>query len=198
MSHSSSEKPACGRFSDISSASAGKGRNFCQLRRPEVHAVQVRQAASGFTLIELVVTLAIVALLAAAAMPLAQLVATREKEAELRDALHQIRTALDAYKTAATTGHIKMELGASGYPPDLKSLYAGVPDIASENNTTMYFLRRIPRDPFYPDHAVLGEDTWMLRSYASPPDDPQPGDDVYDVRSLSNIKGLNGVPYSEW
>jgi general secretion pathway protein G len=152
----------------------------------------------GFTLIELVVTLAIIGMLATAAMPLAQLVATREKEAELRDALRQIRTALDAYKTSATTGHIKMEVGASGYPPDLKSLYVGVPDIASEKNTMIYFMRRIPRDPFFPDHAVAGEDTWGLRSYASPPDDPQPGDDVYDVHSLSNVKGLNGVPYHEW
>src|ERR1700747_3541850 len=98
----------------------------------------------GFTIIELVITLAIVGLLATAAMPLAQLVATREKEAELRTALRDIRGALDAYKQPAQSGHIKLELGASGYPPDLKSLYAGVEDAASEKKKTLYFLRRLP------------------------------------------------------
>ena len=136
--------------------------------------------------------------LSIAAMPLAQLVATREKEAELRTALRDIRGALDAYKQAALSGHIKLELGASGYPPDLKSLYAGVEDAASEKKKNLYFMRRIPRDPFFPDSSVAAEETWGLRSYQSPPDDPQQGDDVYDVHSLSNTKGLNGVPYREW
>ena len=152
----------------------------------------------GFTLIELVITLAILGLLASAAMPLAALVAQREKEAELRTALREIRDALDAYKLAADTGHIKMELGSSGYPPDLESLYAGVEDIASEKKVMIYFLRRVPRDPFFPDGNVSGEEMWALRSYASPPDDPQPGDDVYDVHSLATGKGLNGVLYREW
>ena len=152
----------------------------------------------GFTLIELVITLAIVGLLASAAMPLAQLVAKREKEAELRTALRDIRTALDAYRQQAQTGHIKQELGASGYPPDLKSLYAGVEDAAREDKVSLYFLRRIPRDPFFPDAAVAAEETWGLRSYRSPPDDPQPGDDVFDVYSLSTDKGLNGVRYRDW
>jgi general secretion pathway protein G len=154
--------------------------------------------ARGFTLIELVITLAIVGLMATAAMPLARLVAQREKEADLRAALREIRAGLDAYKFAADTGHIKMEVGASGFPPDLKSLYVGVEDTASPTGVKMYFLRRIPRDPFFPDGSVAAEDTWGLRSYASPPEDPQPGDDVYDVHSLSTAKGLNGVPYREW
>lgn len=152
----------------------------------------------GFTLIELVITLAIIGLLATAAMPLAQLVTKREKEAELRAAQREIRGALDAYKTAAQSGHIKLELGASGYPPDLKSLYEGVEDAASPDKVKIYFLRRIPRDPFFPDTTAPAEETWGLRSYKSPPDDPQPGDDVFDVYSLSNAKGLNGVPYREW
>lgn len=152
----------------------------------------------GFTLIELVITLAIVGLLTTAAMPLAQLVAKREKEAELRAALRDIRTALDKYKTSAQGGHIKLELGASGYPPDLKSLYAGVEDQASEKKINLYFLRRVPRDPFFPDGSVAAEETWGLRSYQSSPDDPQPGDDVFDVYSLSKGVGLNGVPYHDW
>jgi general secretion pathway protein G len=152
----------------------------------------------GFTLIELVITLAIIGLLTTAAMPLAQLVAKREKESELRAALRDIRTALDAYRTAAQGGRIKQELAATGYPPDLKALYAGVEDQASEKKVNLYFLRRIPRDPFFPDGAVPAEETWGLRSYQSPPDDPQPGDDVFDVYSLSAAKGLNGVPYHDW
>ena len=154
--------------------------------------------ARGFTIIELVITLAIIGLLATAVMPLAALVAQREKEADLREALREIRTALDAYKFAADTGRIKREVGSSGFPPDLKSLYVGVEDITNPKNIKMYFLRRIPRDPFFPDASAAAEDTWGLRSYASPPDDPQPGDDVYDVHSLASGKGLNGVPYREW
>ena len=154
--------------------------------------------ARGFTLVELVVTLAILGLLASAAMPLAKLVAQREKEADLRVALREIRAGLDAYKVAADTGHIQRELGSSGYPPDLKSLYMGVEDNASPDKKRMYFMRRIPRDPFFPDGSVPTEQSWGLRSYASPPDDPQPGDDVFDVHSLASGKGLNGVPYREW
>jgi len=154
--------------------------------------------ARGFTLIELVITLAIVGLLASAAMPLAQLVAQREKEAELRTALRDIRTALDAYRQAALTGHIKQELGATGYPPDLQALYIGVQDEGREDKVMLYFLRRLPRDPFFPDATAAAEDTWGLRAYSSPPDDPQPGDDVYDVYSLSTDKGLNGVRYRDW
>jgi general secretion pathway protein G len=154
--------------------------------------------ARGFTLIELVITLAIIGLLTSAAMPLAELVAKREKEAELRSAVRNIRDALDAYRRASQTGHIKMEPGASGYPPDLQSLYQGVEDQMSEKKVNLYFLRRIPRDPFFPDGSVAAEETWGLRSYQSPPDDPQPGDDVFDVHSLSTGTGLNGVPYRDW
>jgi len=152
----------------------------------------------GFTLIELVITLAIIALLTTAAMPLAKLVAQREKEADLRTALRDIRQAIDKYKFSAQTGHIKVEVGATGYPPDLKSLYEGVEDIASEKKVNIYFLRRLPRDPLFPDGSVAAEETWGVRSYQSPPEDPQPGDDVFDVYSLAPGKGLNGVSYRDW
>lgn len=153
----------------------------------------------GFTIVELVITVAIIALLATAVVPSAQLVYQREREAELREALRTIRTAIDAYKRATETGHIKKQLDMSGYPPDLQTLVDGVDDAANPKpDSKLYFLRRIPRDPFWPDGTTPPADTWGLRSYASPPQDPQPGDDVFDVHSLSPRTGLNGVPYRDW
>jgi general secretion pathway protein G len=152
----------------------------------------------GFTLIEVVITLAIVGLMATAVFPLAELSVQRNKEAQLADNLRKIRTALDAYKQAADNGQIEMEVGQSGYPPDLATLVSGVTDVSDPNLPTIYFLRRLPRDPFYPDPTADPADTWGLRSYESPPDDPQAGDDVFDVFSQSERIGLNGVPYRDW
>ena len=157
------------------------------------------RSSRGFTIIELVVTVAIVALLATAVIPSAQLVYQREREAELRDSLRTIRTAIDAYRKAVDQGHIKKEIDKSGYPPDLQTLVDGVDDARSaKEGTRLYFLRRVPRDPFWPDPTAAAADTWGLRSYASSADDPQPGDDVFDVYSRSSLTGLNGVPYREW
>jgi general secretion pathway protein G len=157
-----------------------------------------RTRHAGFTLIELVITVAIVGLLASAAFPLASMAIQREKETELRAALREIRGAIDAYKAAAEQGYIMVKADASGYPTDLKSLYEGVEDARNPEKAKLYFLRRVPRDPFFPDGAASAEETWGLRSYASPPEDPQPGDDVFDVYSLAKGKGLNGVPYHDW
>ncbi len=153
---------------------------------------------AGFTLIEVVITLAIVGLLASAAMPLASMAIQREKESELRVALRDIRNGIDAYKEAADSGRIMVSADTSHYPPDLKSLYAGVEDETKPEKPLIYFLRRLPRDPFYPDGSAAADETWGLRSYASPADSPQPGDDVFDVYSLSKGKGINGVPYHDW
>jgi general secretion pathway protein G len=160
--------------------------------------VRVRRPQTGFTLIELVITVAIIGLLASAAYPLASMAIQREKESELRAALRDIRNAIDAYKDAAEQGRIVVAADASGYPPDLTSLYAGVQDASKPDAQLMYFMRRLPRDPFFPDGGARAEDTWGLRSYASPADAPAPGADVFDVHSLSTHKGLNGVPYHDW
>jgi general secretion pathway protein G len=159
----------------------------------------VAPAHRGFTIIELVVTVAIIALLATAVLPSAQLMYQRERETELRDALRTIRTAIDAYKHASETGRIKKEADKSGYPPDLQTLVDGVDDAGDPNaSKKIFFLRRVPPDPFWPDATTRPADTWGLRSYASPADDPQPGDDVYDVHSQSSRTGLNGVAYRDW
>ena len=154
--------------------------------------------APGFTLIELVVTLAIIGVLTGAAMPLVQLTAQRAKEGELHQSLRILRSAIDVYREAADTGHIRLEVGASGYPPNLQVLVDGVEDVQSEKKVMMYFLRRVPRDPFFPDAAAAPADTWGLRSSKSPPTDPQAGDDVFDVYSLAQGKGLNGIAYHDW
>lgn len=152
----------------------------------------------GFTLIEMVITVAIVGLLATSVFPLAELGVRRAKEQDLRIALRTIRGGLDAYKAAADAGRIVMELGDSGYPKSLDALVDGVKDIKSPEGDMIFFLRRLPRDPFYPDATMEAADTWSLRSYESPPHDPQPGEDIFDVHSMSPKIGLNGTAYATW
>lgn len=157
-----------------------------------------RDRIRGFTFVELMVTLAIMAVLVTVAVPMAQVAVQRQKEQELRVALMQIREALDAYKRASDQGRIPMRLGESGYPKSLGELAEGVEDQRSPARQKIYFLRRIPADPMGMDATVKPEETWGLRSYASPPDEPSEGDDVFDVYSRSAKVGLNGVPYRDW
>lgn len=157
-------------------------------------------SAKGFTLIEVAITAAIIALLAAVAFPVAEMAVRREKEQQLRTALWQIRSALDAYKAAVDEGHILRQAGDFGYPASLTVLVEGVDDAksADANRPKLYFLRRVPRDPMNSQTGLSPEQTWGLRSYASSADNPKPGKDVYDVYSLASGNGLNGIPYREW
>ncbi|HET8730827.1 MAG TPA: type II secretion system protein [Moraxellaceae bacterium] len=151
----------------------------------------------GFTLIELMVTVSLLALLASAVVPFMQLSSQRNKEQELRLALREIRTAIDAYKKAADDGRVERTADESGYPKSLSLLVTGVIDLKDPRSRKIYFLRRLPRDPLA-SGELPAEETWGLRSYASEPDAPKAGDDVYDVYSLSEKVGLSGRLYREW
>lgn len=151
-----------------------------------------RQGQAGYTLAELVMVAAVMAILATAALPVAKFTAKRSKEAELRQALRQMRNAIDEYKRYADSGLIPVDLGTDGYPPELEVLVEGV-DVVGQIDKKVKFLRRIPIDP------MTGTDEWGLRSFQDEPDaESWGGEDVYDVFSLSEARGLNGVPYSKW
>lgn len=157
----------------------------------------MRSTVRGFTLIEMLVVLMIVGILAGAAVPLAELNKRRAQESELREGLRTLRSGLDAYKRAWDEGRIEKKMEDSGYPPNLQVLVRGVVDAKSPTQARLYFLRRLPRDPFADPHLPAA-DTWALRSYESPPDAPAPGRDVYDVSSLSPGTALDGSFYRDW
>jgi general secretion pathway protein G len=153
----------------------------------------------GFTLIEMVVTAAIVGLLASVALPMAELASKRAKEHELHRALREIRDALDAYRRAVEEGRVTESIGLSGYPATLRVLVDGVPDASSpDKKARIYLLRRIPRDPMCTDPQLADEATWGKRDYRSSADEPREGEQVFDVYSLAPGSGLNGVPYRQW
>lgn len=172
-------------------ASSTAPRNFACSRAAFEH-------EAGFTLLELVIAIAILSILAVMAVPVVQLDLQRQKEAELRQDLRELRSAIDAYKRATDEGRIPRKADASGYPPRLQDLVRGVADAKDIGSHPIYFLRRIPRDPFSADPSMDPTDTWGKRSYESPPDEPAEGDDVFDVYSRASGSGINGVPYREW
>ncbi len=146
--------------------------------------------------------LAILGTLAAAVMPLGETMLAAQRERELRHALWEIRGALDDYRhTAQTLGVVSgasSASGESGSPPSLKALVDGLPDPRPQaRGLRIPFLRSIPRDPFA-DPALPPEATWRLRSYASPADRPEPGADVFDVKSTSQAVGLDGSRHDSW
>jgi len=162
--------------------------------------MKLRQRAdTGFTLIEILVTVAIVGVMASVVLPLIELTVQRDKEQELRSALREVRGALDAYRTAVQEGRIAHSATLSGYPPSLKTLVEGVSDARSPGGKSwIYFLRRIPRDPFTLDGDLAAEEQWGIRSYSSSAEEPDEGEDVYDIYSRSSGVGLNGIAYRDW
>ncbi|WP_426100744.1 type II secretion system protein [Massilia sp. TSP1-1-2] len=156
------------------------------------------QCRRGFTLIELLVTLTILALLGTLVIPVTQVAVQRKQEQELRRALRDIRGAIDTYKKAYDEGRIARSLNSTGYPKSLDVLVEGVPDLRNPKRAKIFFLRRIPRDPFNGDPQLVAAQTWGKRSYASEAAEPQEGEDVYDVYAISERLGLNEIPYRKW
>lgn len=151
----------------------------------------------GFTLIEMLVVLALVGILAMSVRPVLELTVQRQKEFALREALRTLRQAIDAYKRAADSGVIMLGPDVTGYPPNLNVLVAGIPDAKSPMGKKIYFLRRIPRDPFA-SSSLTANETWGIRSYGSPPDAPRYDRDVYDVYSRAAGRALDGSLYADW
>lgn len=151
----------------------------------------------GFTFVEMLVVVALVALLASAVMPLAKVAGQRTREVELRRALRDMRTAIDHYKDAVDQGQIpasKVRPGSEGYPPDLETLVVGV-EAAGQGTgeRKLKFLRRVPIDP------MTREAEWGLRSYEDKPDSRSwGGQNVYDVYSKSDGTALDGTKYRDW
>jgi general secretion pathway protein G len=156
----------------------------------------------GFTLIEMLVVLAIVGVLAAAAVPLQELALRRSQEQALRSGLRAIRTALDAHRDAVEAGRIAPGPGGSPWPASLAVLVQGVPLLdergrAEPGGPRLYLLRSLPHDPFA-DAALPADATWALRSSTSPAEAPAPGADVFDLRSRSPRQALDGSLYQDW
>lgn len=158
-----------------------------------------RTGEKGLTLIEVLITITIIAVLASVVIPISRMSVKRSNEAELRESLRLIRTAIDEYKKAWDEGKIKKSSDDTGYPPDLETLVKGIEDATSaKSGKVMRFLRRVPRDPMNDDESLRPEETWGLRSYKSGPDEPEEGDDVYDVYSKSDGLAIDGTAYGTW
>ena len=155
----------------------------------EAKAGKGRRSEAGLTLVELIVTVAILAILASAAVPLAKFKVQREKERELRRDLWQMRDAIDHYKDAADKGAFQTKVDSQGYPPDLEELVKGV-DVQGKK---VRFLRKIPIDP------MTGKAEWGLHSMQDDPTgDSYGGQSVFDVYSKATGTALDGTKYSEW
>lgn len=155
---------------------------------------------SGLTLVELLVTLVILSILAVAALPYAEVTVRREKELELKRALRDVRSAIDAFHDDWKTGKISKTSDAvsdDGYPKTLQALVDGV-EAGGAKGGKRKFLRRIPRDPFA-DHAKTTAEQWVLRGYQDESDSiVWSGRDVYDVRSAAESTALDGTKYKDW
>jgi general secretion pathway protein G len=148
--------------------------------------------ARGYTLVELVVVCAVLVLLAGAAFPVAKYTRLRLKEMELRAALREMRASIDEFKRYTDAGLLPVDFGSDGYPSELEVLVEPI-DVVGQVDKQIRFLRRIPVDP------MTGEAEWGLRSTSDEPDSTSwGGENVFDVYSLADGIGIDGVPYSEW
>jgi general secretion pathway protein G len=155
-----------------------------------------RKEPRGYTFVELLVVSTIIMILASAVMPLAKVTATRQREAELRRALREMRTAIDRFKDAADLQQIsplELKAGAENYPPDLETLVKGVTANNDATGRKLKFLRRVPIDPM--THTT----EWGLRSYQDDPDARSwGGQSVFDVYTTFNGTALDGSKYRDW
>jgi len=153
-------------------------------------------AVRGFTFVELLIVTTILLILASAVMPLARVTVQRQREAELRRYLREMRTAIDKFKDAADAGVIgafDLKAGSEGYPPDLETLVEGVSKVNDQTGTKLKFLRKIPIDP------ITRSTDWGLRSYQDRPDATAwGGQNVFDVYTKSPGTALDGTKYRDW
>src|SRR5580704_2454432 len=155
-------------------------------------AARARAAEAGLTLIELVITCAILIALSTAALPVARFTVTRQKEAILRYDLRQMRDAIDRYKDVADKNMIQVKIGTEGYPPDMETLVKGV-NMMGAPDRKIRFLRAVPIDP------MTGKKEWGMRSVQDDADSNSwGGQDVFDVFSKSTGTALDGTKYSDW
>ena len=154
------------------------------------------RAVPGYSFVELLVVSSILLILASAVLPLSQVTIQRQREAELRRALREIRTAIDNHKDSVDLGLIggvDVRAGSEGYPPDLETLVDGIEVLNDASGRKLRFLRRIPFDPM-----TKGTE-WGLRSYQDDPDSRSwGGDSVYDIYTTSRASALDGTKYNEW
>jgi len=148
-----------------------------------------RKQEQGLTLVELIVTVAILSILAAAALPMNMLVVMRLRVRVLHRDLWEMRAAIDRYKDVADSGAVQIKVDSNGYPPDLQTLVDGI-DVQTKK---VRFLRRIPVDP------MTGKAEWGLRSMQDDPtSDSYGGQSVFEVYSKSQGKALDGTKYADW
>jgi len=155
-----------------------------------------RKTSSGFSFIELIVTTAVIMILASAALPIARVSIRRQKEAELKRTLREVRVAIDKFKDLADMGRLstlELQAGSEGYPTSLEQLVEGISAANDVTGRKYKFLRRIPIDP------ITGRADWGLRAYTdSPTSTGWGGGSVYDIYTKAEGKALDGTKYRDW